>query len=205
MEPNLLCRDPRTGKRVARVNRPEDREITAVPQLRIVDDTLWARVKARQGEVRIEMGKDEDGRALNSTHRRRFLLSGLLRCGCCGGAYTIITADRYGCTTRQAKGTCMNTVTIARQAVEARVLGGLKDHLLAPDLIEKFVRAYHEQINRAHREAASASEALRREQKGVSRKIAGIAGSGSRAGSGAACTRSSPRSIARKWRIWRSP
>ena len=41
-------KDPRTGKRVARPNPPELWEVKAVPELRIVDDELWAKVKARQ-------------------------------------------------------------------------------------------------------------------------------------------------------------
>ena len=42
--------------------------------------------------------------------------------------------DRYGCATHRIKGTCSNTTTILRQRIEARVLRGLKDHLLAPEL-----------------------------------------------------------------------
>ena len=45
-------KDPRTGKRVARPNPPELWEVKPVPELRIVDDELWQRVKARQLLVR---------------------------------------------------------------------------------------------------------------------------------------------------------
>jgi len=41
-----------------------------VPHLRIIDDALWKAVKARQEEVRIEIGRDEGGNALNCAHRR---------------------------------------------------------------------------------------------------------------------------------------
>src|SRR5215470_7000345 len=44
-------KDPRTGKRVARPNPHDKWEIAAVPHLRIIDDALWERVKARQAEV----------------------------------------------------------------------------------------------------------------------------------------------------------
>ena len=71
-------KNPGTGKRVARVNPVEQREITTVPELRIIDDELWQRVKARQNAVRTEMGKDATGNPLNRAHRRKFLLSGLL-------------------------------------------------------------------------------------------------------------------------------
>jgi hypothetical protein len=41
---------------------------------RIIDDQLWQKVKARQQEARIEMGKDQAGNTLNQAHRRKFLL-----------------------------------------------------------------------------------------------------------------------------------
>lgn len=44
-------KDPETGRRVSRLN-PKDKWITTeVPELRIVEDALWARVKQRQGEI----------------------------------------------------------------------------------------------------------------------------------------------------------
>jgi DNA invertase Pin-like site-specific DNA recombinase len=127
-------KDPRTGKRVARVNAAVEREAVEVPELRIIDQELWERVHARQAAVQFAVGRNADGNPLNRAHRRQFLLSGLLTCGCCGGGYTIMAKDRYGCATHRIKGTCSNTTTILRQRIEARVLRGLKDHLLAPEL-----------------------------------------------------------------------
>jgi site-specific DNA recombinase len=85
---------------------------------------------------------------LNASHRPRFLLSGLLQCGCCGGGYTIVAKDRYGCATRRQKGMCENARTITRQQLETRVLDGLKNRLLAPDLVQEFVREFNEEIQR---------------------------------------------------------
>jgi site-specific DNA recombinase len=101
-------KDPRTGKRVARPNPPEKWEITEVPHLCIVDNALWQRVKERQKMLRFEITRDVVGNALNRVHRRHFLLSGLLVCGSCGGGYTIVGRDRYGCAAHRSKGTCTN-------------------------------------------------------------------------------------------------
>ncbi len=79
-----------------------------VPELRIVDAALWERVKARQASIGFTMGRDDQGNALNRAHRRKFLLSGLLTCGCCGGGYTVMAKDRYGCASHRNKGTCSN-------------------------------------------------------------------------------------------------
>ena len=137
-------KDPQTGRRVARINPPAEREVVEIPELRIIDGDLWDAAKSRQRAVRTTMARDAAGNALNRTHRRTFLLSGLLTCGCCGGGYTIIAQDRYGCATRRGRGTCDNAATISRQRIEARVLGALKTHLLTPARVEEYIQAFAE-------------------------------------------------------------
>ena len=36
-----------------------------------------------------------------------------------------------------------------RQEIEKRVLMGLKERLMAPELVREFIRAYHDEVNRA--------------------------------------------------------
>ena len=154
---NRCCyvKDPRTGRRLSRPNPPEQWERIQVPELRIVDDALWQAVKHRQGALAFAVARNEGGQALNRAHRRRFLLSGLLVCGMCGGGYTIMGKDRYGCAAHRSKGTCGNDRTIGRQAIEGRVLDGLKHRLLAPDLFEEFARSYQEECSRLARDAVA--------------------------------------------------
>ena len=167
-------KDPRTGRKAARVNPQEQWEVVEVPELRIIDNELWERVKARQGEARIEMGKDDAGNALNRLHRSAFLLSGLLTCGCCGGGYTIIGKDRYGCATRRGKGTCDNGKTIDRHRIEARVLAALKDRLLTPDFVEEFVRTFEEELAAYQRQALGAQARLQKDLTDVERRLEGV-------------------------------
>jgi len=130
-------KDPKSGKRVARPNSKPQWEIVEVPELRVIEDGLWNAAKLRQRDVSFEIRRDDSGNALNRAHRRKFLLSGLLKCGCCGGGFTIVAQDRYGCATRRAKGTCDNGATVSRQEIEARVLEGLKERLMAPELVRE--------------------------------------------------------------------
>ena len=146
-------KDPRTGKRLARVNPRAQWEVVAVPALRIIDQPLWEALRARQAAASFAVTRDDTGNALNRAHRRDFLLSGVLVCGCCGGGYTIVGKDRYGCATRRAKGTCDNAATITRQRLEARILGGLKDRMLSPELVAEFVTAFTEALAEGQREA----------------------------------------------------
>lgn len=159
---------------MARINAESEREIVAVPALRIVDDALWGAVKARQQSAGFEMGRDEAGNALNRAHRRQFLLSGLLTCGCCGGGYTIIGKDRYGCATRRGRGTCDNGQTIARQHIEARVLGALKSGLLTPERVEEYVRAFAAAWAELEREAGSRRVQLERALADAERGLQGM-------------------------------
>jgi DNA invertase Pin-like site-specific DNA recombinase len=71
-------RDPASGKRLARLNAEDQWERNTDEALRIVDESLWERAKARQKVVKTEMGRDENGVALNRSHRARRLLSGLI-------------------------------------------------------------------------------------------------------------------------------
>ena len=61
-----------------------------VPALRLIDDDLWDAVRRRQQSLSFEIPRDDDSNALNRAHRRKFLFSGLLKCGCCGGGFTIV-------------------------------------------------------------------------------------------------------------------
>ena len=167
-------KDPKTGKRVARPNAKEVWEVVQVPALRLIDDDLWDAVRRRQQSLSFAIQRDDDGNALNRAHRRKFLFSGLLKCGCCGGGFTIVGQDRYGCATHRTKGTCANGATVRRQEIEARVLAGLKDRLMAPELVREFIRAFHEEANSvaAEFEQRIKSDAL--ELQSLERKIASI-------------------------------
>ena len=167
-------KDPRNGKRVARPNPREKWEITEVPQLRIVDDELWQRVKARQETLRFAIGRDAGGNALNRAHRRHFLFSGLLVCGSRGGGYTIIGPDRYGCAAHRSKGTCTNTLLIGRHALEDRVLSGLKERMMAPDLVAASVDEFNAEMRKLATSAERETLAAKRTLAEIERKLAAI-------------------------------
>jgi site-specific DNA recombinase len=167
-------KDPRTGKRVARPNPPERWETAEIPYLRIIGEDLWNRVKARQQQIKFTIARDEDGNALNRAHRRRFLLSGLLVCGCCGGGYTIIGVDRYGCATRRSKGTCPNSLTIRRGEIEDRVFAGLREHMMAPELVGTFIEEFNAELRRLTADSAAERNSAQRMLAEADRKIASI-------------------------------
>ena len=115
-------RHPTTGKRVARMNPENEWEKATDETLRIVDEPLWDRVKARQTKVRTEMGRDENGVALNRAHRAKHLLSGLIVCGGCGSSFAMRDAKHYGCSNVRSKGTCTQSQLVKRADLE-RIVG----------------------------------------------------------------------------------
>lgn len=185
-------KDPSTGKRVSRLNPPEDWITTEVPELRIVDDEIWQAVKARQGELAVKYAhvitatRAAHANRLNGTHRPRSLLSGLLVCGCCGGPYALRGQDRYACSNHVMNGSCANSRTIARETLEARMLAGLRDRLMAPEIAAEAMRAYAEETNRLNRARRASGAADRKALTETQAKIKAIVtliedGGGSRA------------------------
>lgn len=167
-------KNPRTGKRIARVNPPEKREIVEVPELRIVDDDLWMKVKERQGDVRDAANQPSTGNRLAAMRRQKFLLSGFLVCGCCGGSYSIICQDYYGCRRNRASGTCSNRAMIKREELERRVLAGIKEQLLTSEMVKEFIAEFRMEWNRIRREREEGNLRRSGELAAIKRKLAGI-------------------------------
>ncbi|WP_206614759.1 zinc ribbon domain-containing protein, partial [Paenirhodobacter populi] len=72
-------------------------------------------------------------------------LSGLVFCGG-GGPYSLRGADRFAYSNHIGKGTCSNSRGIAREDLETRVLAGLKDRMMSPEIAAETMRAYAEGV-----------------------------------------------------------
>jgi site-specific DNA recombinase len=139
--------------------------------LRIVDEALWTQVKSRQTVVRQAMIGDRPTARSEDARRPRYLFSGLLTCGVCGGGYTMVGARHYGCANVRNRGICHNRLTIRRDALEDAVLNGLKHNLLQTKQIREFVEEYQREFNRQRREQANGQAAARTELAKVERQI----------------------------------
>ena len=82
-----FIKNPDTGKRVSRPNPEADWVVQEVPELRILDQDLWDKAKARQRSVKAAKETGEPNR-LHERQRGKYLLTGLTKCGCCGGGYS---------------------------------------------------------------------------------------------------------------------
>ena len=172
-----FLKDPDTGKRIARPNPEAEWIVQDVPELRIVDAALWDAVRARQASLRMTP-RVENVERIADRRRPKHLFSGLLRCACCGGSYTMISKDLLGCGAARTKGTCANRLNIRRDALEAQVLDGLRHQLMEPALFHEFCEEFTREVNRLRMaETASITAAqseLMRLERDIDRTIQAI-------------------------------
>ncbi len=166
--------EPVTRTTRIRVNAIEDRAISMVPHLRIVDDETWEAVQARR--------RSYHGAKLHRTVRPRRMLSGLGTCGICGEGWIVIGVERWGCTKHKSDGSCSNNRHITTGEYERRVLAGLRERMLDSTLIEVFVREYHAEYARkaatSRRDEAKLQRQVVEARGKVDRLVAAIANGG---------------------------
>lgn len=87
-----------------------------VPELRIISDELWEMVQAVNRRGRDKYYATRQGGMNRTDHSRKYLLSGVMVCGICGGPYTVIDGKapnvRYGCPNHRFRNTCTTKTTI---------------------------------------------------------------------------------------------
>ncbi len=142
---------PETGRRV-RQERPQSEWIVSdVPELAIVDRATWNAAQARH------RGRS---RATGTAGRpARHLLSGLLRCGDCGGPLVMLDAYAYGCSVARNRGTCSSTLRVSRREAEHALLAGVREQLLSEEALKRFQRAAAAALKR---QASTTEDARRR-------------------------------------------
>jgi site-specific DNA recombinase len=163
-------KDPDTGKRVSRPNPESEWVVQEVADLRIVDQDLWDAVKKRQKSLSFDTSPTGSN-PMNDRRRPKHLFAGLIKCGCCGGGYSLISKDLLGCAASRNKGTCDNRLNIRRDALEASILNGLRRHLMSPELFNEFCAEFTREVNRLRIERGADLAGWRSELERVDREL----------------------------------
>ena len=165
-------KDPTTGKRVSRINPREKWITTEVPELRIVDDELVAGREGapRRACVEVRQRHHRDPRRARQPLERHApaALAAFRACwsaAAAAGPMPCAARTAIACSNHVMNGSCANSRTIAREALEARVLDGLRDRLMAPEIAAEAMRAYAEETNRLNRERRSSGDADRQDAR----------------------------------------
>jgi hypothetical protein len=88
--------------------------------------------------------------------------------------WTRSVATTWPARRRGAKARAPTARACAGAPLEELILNGLRQRLMVPAMVEEFVAAYHEEVNRHRREETAARAAKERELAEVTRKLEGL-------------------------------
>lgn len=163
-----MIKDPDTGRRVSRVNPPDQWEVVAVPQYRIVPEELYERVqKAKRDNHHVPPGRQQ---------KAKRLLSHLLRCGACGSGMSVCGPDRSGrvrirCSAHRESGACCDPKSFYLDAVEQVVVNSLVRVLHDPQVVTAYLEEYQVERKRLAADAVNRRSALERKMAVQQREI----------------------------------
>jgi site-specific DNA recombinase len=168
-------RDPSTGRRLSRPNPKSEWIVEAVPELRLVSQDLWDRCAERLGEI----AESPTAQALKKSQfwlkrRPKGLLSGLVRCGTCGGAMVTIGKDYLRCGNAHRNAGCSRTTSVRSSLLEGAVVDGLKEQLMQPELVEEFRLAFNQHILQHLGTRQAEAEVVEHRLQKVSQQINGL-------------------------------
>lgn len=143
----------RTGGKLKRRARPEAEHITReMPELAIIDRVLFDRVQKRL--VRVQRTEGSGGRPAGGP--KPYLVSGLLRCGTCGGPMSIhgqkikngIRYANFACSANRSRGAsvCPNGASISEKKITEALLGALRDLATDSTLVDAYVRGFERRL-----------------------------------------------------------
>ncbi|HEY7283818.1 MAG TPA: recombinase family protein, partial [Vicinamibacterales bacterium] len=170
-DPTHLPAPGKKPRRRATMKDASEVEHHEFPDLRIITDDLWERVKARQAKWRravTETGRPE------RANRPKFLFSGLTKCGQCGAGFNVYSRTDLACyaATKMGSTACTSARTISVRELEGRVLVALRTRFLADKVaFEEFCNGFREAQNEHRMQQRARITITKREFDRVSRDI----------------------------------
>jgi hypothetical protein len=113
---------------------------------------VWDAVKARQQAVE-DMSVKIRGAVRGNGPVPRHLLSGLLICQQCGGAFRRVNGREYGCATHKDGGdaACSNGIRVPGETAERKLLDEVAREMLSPEGVAFLERRVREHVRKAGR------------------------------------------------------
>lgn len=150
------------------------------PELRIVPEELWQRIKARI-VFNERFAPQQLGGYNRTANSKRYLFSGCLKCGTCGANLVVVDGQgRYACPMHRRLGKCSNSLSIVNEKLESQLLSALAKNLCRTDLLEHSVQRFEEELSLRIREleksrSAVDENALREELETVTARAMNLA------------------------------
>ena len=177
-------RVPGKKKRRCVPRPPAQWKVAHRPDLRIIDPILWAKAQDRIKHVEAAYGQRNKGQFVKPTNRAaagsRYLLSGLLRCGICGGNMSVTGGDkggkdgrRYGCSRHSSMGSavCANSMSIKTTVADEAIATEIRERLATPEKLEEAAEIMREELAAALKESPDHEGEVRDALAKVDREI----------------------------------
>ena len=138
------------GTKVKR-RRPQSEWVRVeVPQLRIISEELWEKVRPVNQQVRDKTYGRRLGGMSRTESSRSYLFSGLMTCGVCGGTFTVVSGKPpdvfYGCRNHRYRLSCPARVTLRRERLEQQLIAAIAANLRRPELERDLFRDFKTQL-----------------------------------------------------------
>ena len=147
---------PGTNKRVRRVRPKSEWHIIHRADLRIIEPELWDTVQERLLRLKSFYASHRRPGLLSRSATSKYLFSGLLKCGECGGNLVIVTHTgpggqyrKYGCSRHFYRGACSNNLLERQDWLEQRLLDELQMQVLKPESVEYAISELGRQLKAA--------------------------------------------------------
>jgi site-specific DNA recombinase len=145
---------PGTNKRVRRPRPENEWKIVSAPELRIVSDDLWARVKARIKWTNEHFSRNTQKGLVGCAASSPYLLSGFLKCGECGANLVVVTGRqrknaKYGCAQNFARGACSNSIRVRQDMLETMLFAELQSTVFRSDVVDVIMAEFLDALKAA--------------------------------------------------------
>lgn len=183
-----FVKPPGSNKRVRRPRPRSEWKLIDRPELRVVSNEQWERVRARLAWTKKTYSHQKREGLLNRTASSQYLFSGIVKCAVCGGNLVITSGRsrrghrRYGCSLHFYRGTCPNGLQIRKDWLEQKLLAGLQDAVLQPAAVkyavEEFCHQLKETDGNLSEDMERAKEDRRKVKAELGRLVAAVADGG---------------------------
>jgi DNA invertase Pin-like site-specific DNA recombinase len=171
------------GKQQQKKRPEKDWVKIPLPQLLIVSEAEWKAAHDRLNATRAVYLRGTKGELWGrpaSTLDSKYLLTGLVKCGLCGGSVYVKSSSRkgtralfYGCMTHHLRGRaeCANTLLTPMDRANEEVLTVLERDVLHPDVTKAIVRKALDKFRASEREWTDRRQALHKQITTVDTEI----------------------------------
>lgn len=171
-------KNPRTNRKIAVFNSSKNWIGIDIPDLKIIDDELWDKVKKRQNEItKKTSSRYTEGKQLYSKN----LLTGIAKCGECGGNIVVVSGGKYakyGCSNNWNKSdaVCTNNLKIDKFTLEELIVSEIKDIFVSKACIDYITNGVNHKLQEIDKQKYSDSKKtiLEEEMRRVDKELENI-------------------------------